>query len=335
MIFSLNKDTIFPGVETVKTGLWVRKYGQSQETFAHRSSMVFLYNRVMYAALRDTLRLLRLPFSFLLLPIFLLALSQAPEVTPEKAVGVALILHGLVYPASNGYNSWVDRDTSPIGGLRAPPPPPLLLLWLTALLDLAALGLAWLIQPAFALGVLIYILASRAYSWQGLRLKKYPLGGFLTIFVFQGLLTYTMVLLGVVPPTYWPQLLSLRQGGLALAAASLIGGIYPLTQIYQHQADAARGDRTLSQLLGYRGSFFFASSLFTLAGILLAVCLPALQFGLLALSLSPVLGYFIYWARRVWRDEREASFEHTMRLNLIAACCLNGCFAIFCLGRLL
>lgn len=289
----------------------------------------------MLSVLRDTVLLLRFPFSLLLLPIFLLALSQAPGINLKQAGWVALILHLMVYPASNGYNSWEDRDTTPIGGLYSPPQPPRLLLWIAALLDLAALGIAWFIEKFFALGVLLYILASRAYSWQKIRLKKYPIGGFLIIFIFQGFLSYIITLLGIVPAAQWPELLSLRQGLLSLAAASFIGGIYPLTQIYQHQEDAARGDRTLSQLLGYRGSFIFAGCFLTLAVLLLASSLPITQFQLFCLSLIPVLSYFLYWAHRVWLDEREANFSHTMRLNMIAAACLNGCFTIFFLGRLL
>ncbi|PIQ27711.1 prenyltransferase [bacterium (Candidatus Blackallbacteria) CG17_big_fil_post_rev_8_21_14_2_50_48_46] len=287
----------------------------------------------MRQAIRDTLHLLRLPFSFLLLPIYLLALSQAAVVNENQALWVAVILHLLVYPASNGYNSWVDRDTTPIGGLKAPPPPPKLLLYTTLVLDLLALAAALWIQPWFALGVGVYILASRAYSWEVTRLKQYPIGGFLTIFVFQGLLTYATVLLGIVPPAHWQELLSPHQAALAVAAASLIGGVYPLTQIYQHQEDAERGDRTLSQVLGYRGSFIFAGSFFALAGVILALNLKLQDFLLFSSFLLPVLAYFIYWAQKVWKNTQAASFEHTMRLNLLASACLNLCFGLMCLWR--
>lgn len=282
----------------------------------------------MIADLRDTVRLLRLPFSFLLLPIFLLALSQAPVVANHQIFWVALILHGLVYPASNGYNSWIDRDTTPIGGLKSPPPPPRLLFWTTLGLDALALLLSWHIHGYFAAGILLYILASRAYSWDKTRLKQYPIAGFLTIFVFQGLLTYFTALVGLVPSEHWPEIQTWHQAGLAVAAACLIGGVYPLTQIYQHQADALRGDLTLSQWLGYRGTFIFAGSLFALSGGLLGYGLPPKQFILFCLFLSPVLAYFGYWAAQVWRDIQAANFEHTMRLNLLAAVCLNLCFGL-------
>jgi len=288
----------------------------------------------MNPAIRDTLQLLRLPFSLLLLPIFLLALSQAPAVEARHALAAALILHLLVYPASNGYNSWIDRDTTPIGGLEAPPMPPKLLLWVTLAMDSLALLWAYFLHPAFAVATGVYILASRAYSWPGIRLKKYPIGGFLTVFVVQGFWTYLTAMLGVVPPGYWPDLLMPQQLGLALGAACLIGGVYPLTQIYQHGADAMRGDRSLSLILGYRGTFVFSGALFALGGLLFMGNLPRLQFLLFVLCLAPVLVYFMGWARQVWADIGAANFEYTMRMNFLAAICLNLCFGLFCLGRL-
>lgn len=115
----------------------------------------------------NTLILLRLPFSAFLLPVFLLAWSQAEAAPPERAVSLALIWHLLVYPASNGYNSWIDRDTEAIGGLAAPPPPPAQLPWVCGLLDLVAVGWAFFLGREVGLGVLGFILASRAYSAPG------------------------------------------------------------------------------------------------------------------------------------------------------------------------
>src|SRR5688572_20998916 len=61
----------------------------------------------MLAISKDTVRLLRIPFSLFLAPVYLLALSQAAHPTPEKALYTFLIIHLLVYPASNGYNSYI------------------------------------------------------------------------------------------------------------------------------------------------------------------------------------------------------------------------------------
>ncbi|MFI5187293.1 MAG: prenyltransferase, partial [Chitinophagales bacterium] len=59
---------------------------------------------------RSTIQLLRFHFSLFLLPVFLFALSQLNTINWQNAAIVFFILHVLVYPASNGYNSYMDRD---------------------------------------------------------------------------------------------------------------------------------------------------------------------------------------------------------------------------------
>src|ERR1043165_5294847 len=71
---------------------------------------------------RDTLLHLRLPFSFYLLPVFLFGLSQAGHIHVADTLIVFVALHFFIYPGSNSYNSYMDKDTGSIGGLEHPPP---------------------------------------------------------------------------------------------------------------------------------------------------------------------------------------------------------------------
>jgi len=48
---------------------------------------------------RNTIKLLRIPFSFFLMPIYWFALSQVNNINRYDAMLVFIILHGLVYPA--------------------------------------------------------------------------------------------------------------------------------------------------------------------------------------------------------------------------------------------
>jgi hypothetical protein len=52
----------------------------------------------------------------------------------------------------------------------------------------------------------------------------------------------------------------------ALSATLIIGGMYPLTQIYQLDADAARGDLTSARFLGVENSFRLAISSIAIGG---------------------------------------------------------------------
>lgn len=128
------------------------------------------------------------PFSFFffLMPVYFFALSQVNHIDWFDAVLAFLILHLLVYPSSNGYNSYMDRDTSPIGGLEKPLQPTRQLFIVTVYMDMVAVGISLFITWLFALGILLYILASRAYSYRKIRLKKYPIAGYMTVVIFQG-----------------------------------------------------------------------------------------------------------------------------------------------------
>lgn len=273
----------------------------------------------------STIQLLRFHFSFFLMPIYWFALSQVPAIHWLNAVLVFAILHLLVYPASNGYNSYMDRDETAIGGLEKPLQPTRQLFQVTVLMDATAVLMGFFISRYFAIGALLYILVSRAYSYRGIRLKQYPIIGFLTVVVFQGAVTFWLVYHGA------SSALSLEAPWPAMIAASLlIGGFYPLTQIYQHQADKADGVTTISYLLGYRGTFIFTAVVYILSfGVLAFWFLSSLQitgFMLLQLFFIPTLIYFFYWANQVWKDVAAANFKHTMQMNLIASVCTNLAF---------
>jgi 1,4-dihydroxy-2-naphthoate octaprenyltransferase len=54
------------------------------------------------------------------MPVYWFALSQVVHIDWKNAALVFVILHVLDYPSSNGYNSFMDRDTESIGGLKSP-----------------------------------------------------------------------------------------------------------------------------------------------------------------------------------------------------------------------
>lgn len=277
--------------------------------------------------LPSTIQLLRFPFSFFLMPAYWFALSQVAEVNILHALLVFMILHALVYPASNGYNSYMDRDTLSIGGVRRPLQPSPQLLYATALMDGLAVILSCFISPYFALGVLLYILVSKAYSYRGIRLKKYPFGGYITVVLFQGVVTFGLIYHGCsAHKTLQVPVLAMTASGL------LIGGFYPITQIYQHDADLKDGVKTISYRLGYRGTFVYCGIIYTVAFLVLAFyffsTLQTKAFYIFSLCMLPVIAYFLTWARKVWHNYLYADYRNTMRMNNIASICINIAFII-------
>lgn len=274
---------------------------------------------------RSTIQLLRFHFSIFLLPVYLFALSQLPEINWRDAGIVFFVLHVLVYPSSNGYNSYMDRDETPIGGLKNPPPPSKQLLYVTVVMDILAVAIACIVSVYFAAGVLLYILASRAYSYRGIRLKKYPVTGYLIVVIFQGALTFFISYHGCsMNKTLDVPVLPM------LAAACLIGGYYPLTQIYQHEDDRKDGVTTISMLFGKRGTFIFCGCIFAAATLLMFATFyyqdRLRSFYIFTGCMFPMILFFSGWAMKVWKNEAEANFRNSLLMNVLASGCTVICF---------
>ena len=281
---------------------------------------------------RSTIQLLRFQFSFFLLPVYLFALSLVPAINVWDALLIFFILHFLVYPSSNGYNSYMDRDETAIGGVKNPLPPTRELFTISLIMDAVAILLSLLVSNWFAICIIAYIAASRAYSYRGIRLKKYPVAGYLTVVLFQGSLTFYMIYHG----SSMDKTLQVPAAGI-IAAGLLLGGFYPLTQVYQHEADKKDDVRTISLLLGYRGTFIFTAIVYTIAMSVLAWLYfgngEQIKFAVLATLMLPILVYFFIWTGKVWKDVHKADFEHTMRMNVLASVCTNLAFLTLLIWR--
>lgn len=275
----------------------------------------------------STLQLLRFKFSFFLLPVYLFALSMLPQINIERAFLLFFILHFLVYPASNGYNSFMDRDEQSIGGIKNPLKPTKQLFFVSITMDILALALASYISFTSFLLLLLYITFSRLYSFKGIRLKKYPIIGFLTVVINQGGTIFFLVYHSVSTQLT----MNVPIDGLVISTL-LIGGFYPITQIYQHEQDAKDGVKTISMLLGKRGTFLFCALLYSFSFRLLFLHFYYLNkinpFIVVQILFTPVIIYFVRWFLQVWKDETKANFENTMKMNWLASTLTNISFIV-------
>src|SRR5688572_8988918 len=191
---------------------------------------------------------LRIPFSYFLMPVYLFALCVSPNFTGSTLFWSFLIIHLFLYPASNGYNSYFDKDKKSIGGLEHPPPVNKGLYYLALLFDAVAIVLGYImINPTFAIMLLTYGAVSKAYSHPAIRLKKYAITGWLIAGLFQGFFTVIMCYVGINDYTIENSLNSkvLLAGALTTL---MLWANYPMTQVYQHEEDFERGDHTISLL---------------------------------------------------------------------------------------
>ncbi|MFT4092176.1 MAG: UbiA family prenyltransferase [Niabella sp.] len=268
------------------------------------------------------------------MPVYWFALSQPSYIYWPHAALIFVILHLLVYPSSNGYNSYMDKDEGSIGGIAQPLPVERQLLYVTVFMDIIALGLCFLINLKVVMGIAVYITASRLYSYRGVRLKQYPVAGYLTVIICQGALVYHIVSVAnnaslTISMILFP----------AIISSLLIGGTYPLTQIYQHEQDKKDGVITLSYRLGVKGTFVFCAIVLFIALLLLTVYfVNTFQLkGLLlyGIAMLPVGIYFTRWFLRVVKTPGQANFKNLMKMNYIASVCNSIAFIGILLIRML
>lgn len=285
---------------------------------------------------KSVIQHLRLPFSFILMPVFLFALSQASVIDWKSAAFAFVILHLLIFPSSNGYNSYQDRDETSIGGLKYPPHVSRNLYYATLLLDIVGIIGALFISDFFSICVLLFVLLSRAYSYRNIRLKKYPITGFLIVFIFQGAFVYMMAFSAITGiPT--GELFTTNTLICMCISSLFIGSIYPLTQIYQHQADKNDGVISLSYKLGYIGTFVFSSVLFSMATILMlyyfSLKRQQVDLVLFLLIMMPVIIKLSVWFNKVRKNTAHANFENTMAMSLLTSACMNLYFLLLILNN--
>jgi len=285
---------------------------------------------------KSTVKHLRLPFSFFLMPVFLFALSQANTVNWRTTFVAFVILHLFIFPSSNGYNSYQDRDETSIGGLKYPPKVTRNLYYVTLLLDIAGVLCGLIVSLYFSLFVFIFVLVSRAYSYRKIRLKKYAILGFLTVFIFQGAFVYLMATSAISTFTFADFFTPNRI--ICMSVASFfIGSIYPLTQIYQHEADKKDGVISISYKLGYIGTFLFSSVLFSIATVFLFYYFnlkhQQIALVLFLLIMLPVVIKLWIWFDKVRKDTINANFENTMAMNLLTSTSMNLYFFLLILNN--
>lgn len=280
--------------------------------------------------INNTIKLLRFPFSAFLLPISLFSFFYIqPEINYQLFL-VLFIWHILVFPSSNGYNSYNDQDEGPIGGLASPPKPTKQLLHVANAFDVTAIGLSLLVNIPFTVFVTIYIIGSRLYSKRNIRLKKFPIISFLSVFIFQGAWVFYANIFALSSITFF----SYKVMASAIACSFFIGTVYPITQIYQHDADRQDGVKTLSMLLGKKATFFFSGLMFSLANLFIYISFDTPHyinnFWLFNIIMFPATLYFLYWSVRSFKNNNHINFRNAMTM-LVLSSFLNNLYFILLL----
>jgi 4-hydroxybenzoate polyprenyltransferase len=284
----------------------------------------------MTSAWKSNWKHLRLPFQLTLAPIFLWGALLSGAAASERLVLGFVLFHFLLYTGITAYNSVYDRDEGPIGGLEQPPKVHRSLLPLALSLKAAGLLVAFACGVAFASIYAVFVVLSFLYSHPRTRWKANPLFSTLVVCIGQGMLGFTA---GWAAARGGMGGLLTEVGWLGILSAGFTTlGMYPITQVYQIEEDARRGDRTLSVVLGMAHALRLSQAAFGIAGVAaLRIC--ALRFG----PIDGVVMGFAYLAilfgiKRLRGSlaamEGRVAFRTIMRM-LYASSAAFACFILF------
>jgi 1,4-dihydroxy-2-naphthoate octaprenyltransferase len=278
---------------------------------------------------------LRLHFQLLLSPIFLWGYLLAGG-SPDGRFWLAFVaLHIFLYGGTTAYNSYYDRDEGPIGGLENPPPiTPELLPFSLAFQAIGAVLALFVNLTFFLLYAAIFVLFT-AYSHPGPRLKGRPIIGLLTVALGQGVIA-GLCGAAAADPTL-TSLNALEWIGL-LAAALLITGFYPITQIYQVEEDLERGDVTFAAWAGQRGTFVYALVTMSVTLVVLVTAFYQMFGGVQTLLLAAFSGLLLAMiARWAWTFDPAAvlgNYRQVMRLYRLMTLGFAGFICLHLFGLL-
>lgn len=246
---------------------------------------------------------------------YLLGGALAGVMPWEAWLAQLLNVHLLLFGGATAYNSYWDRDTGPVGGLRHPPP---MRRWMhPASLVLQGVGLllAWLLSGvAFAAVYALSMLFFWLYSTPHARWKGSPLRSLAAIGISTGA---NGVLMGYLAAS--PGYVDIRVAApAALGAALVILSLYPVSQAYQAEEDRKRGDRTFALAYGPGGVVHFFTGAWSAGVLLLAAAFWPLYPMPLPVGTLTLAALAVGWGiRRVIREKiyRREGYETVMRIK--------------------
>jgi 1,4-dihydroxy-2-naphthoate octaprenyltransferase len=268
---------------------------------------------------------LRLHFQLLLAPVYLWGWLIAGGGLSRSVLIGFVAFHAFLYSGATAFNSYYDRDVGPVGGLERPPPVPSSLLPFSLAVKALGWALAALVNPTFWTAYGIFVALSVAYSHPRTRLKGRTLASLAVVGFGQGALAF----LAAWAATRAEIASALSLDGVlgAVTAVLLILALYPLTQLYQIDEDAERGDRTLAVVWGPARCFLFSMTCTVLGGaamlILLARHFGTLDLAVVGVGLAVQIAALTWLARHFDVKRILGNYRVVMRLNTLSASALS------------
>lgn len=226
-----------------------------------------------------------------------------------------LNVHVLLFGGATAYNSWWDKDEGPIGGLKSPPK---MNRWMWPVsMGMQYIGFAWAITIGWNYAIIygISMVFFWLYSTPLARWKGKPVLSLVAIGVSTGTNSF---LLGFLAAGGYP--ITFFEDAIALGVALILLSLYPVSQVFQTDEDARRGDQTFAVKFGLKGVKWLFTILFPAGSGILGWGLlhQDTKLGLYFIGFNVVvfLGLSLYvWKLRGNQDE----YTDVMKIKLAAS----------------
>lgn len=193
---------------------------------------------------------LRLSYNFLILsaPFFLGAIYNFKISDITLFIYGFLLIYILLFGGANAYNSYIDKDEGPIGGLEHPPKMSIWMYWASWSMQIIGFYFSFKINLNFAILFGLSMALFWIYSGTYFRFKSKPI---LSFFVIGIGTVINIVLMGYFAAGGTSIFMELFLG--ALGATLVVLSMYPFSQAYQMDEDKKRGDTTFAVKYGLSG----------------------------------------------------------------------------------
>jgi 4-hydroxybenzoate polyprenyltransferase len=200
------------------------------------------------------------------------------------------LVYILLFGGANAYNSYIDKDEGPIGGLEHPPKMARWMYYGAWLIQILGFIVSISINFIFGVLYLVSILLSWMYSGTTVRLKAKPLLSFFVVGIGTAFNTTIMGYLASGGTTVSSELIL-----GALGITIIILSMYPFSQAYQIKEDTKRGDRTFAAAYGIQAIQKNYLYLFIIGFLLLSSSFHSNNPVALSLFIIGVVAYISIW----------------------------------------
>jgi 1,4-dihydroxy-2-naphthoate octaprenyltransferase len=275
-------------------------------------------------SIKSTLIHFKLLHSFFLLPVYFFALSISPNFTEKRLLWSFVIIHSLLYPASNGYSGVWDNSKNDVASSKSA------LRYLSLVLIVIGVAIGYFkVSPLFTALLIVYFAGSMAYHHPSVHIRNHKIADWLIGGFFHGTLVFWMCYIGI-NGFGLVTILNDRILIPGILSGFLLVSMLPLNKKYKQEENkhTIPGNQHDN-----KSALIYAIILFISVSICFVFYFQnyfSLETGLrFLLYISPIVLYILVWFLLSIKNPKVINHRYSLWLKILAATFLNIFFIRF------